>query len=575
MHTFLVFQVRNVRSDQRLTLETALFFDEAGYKLFSPYFENNDDKLKNMLLAYLNGVQALYHHPSLGLPLDIALVRLEVFKVQPTDLPHYYGEREALLDSFCAYNAKHNPPSDEDQSHWDIGLYVSGLDFFAVENGRRSDVTMGLSAVGGICSEKYSCVIAEFGTTNALGKPYPSAGFTSVYVLAHEIGHNLGMHHDSMSNNCPRDGFIMSPSRSVTGETEWSVCSAQIMQKLRSSTCLKDSAGENLMKGMEGDTPGVFWGSKRQCELLLRDGDATAINTATKGVCENLECETPHRTGRYFAGPALDGTSCETGKWCIEGSCVKRSGKVPKVVEGGWSKWSTEKCISGCTQKSKGFQKKHRSCDNPRPVNTDEGCIGPTVEVALCNDEKICHGKKRLTSKELASKKCKEFGHKLKNVDGKQPGFQAPHETGRPWVACSVFCHRKDSSAYYTPRLEFNDVNIDPFLPDGTWCHNDGATDYYCQQHNCLPAENNQLTKSSNNNIEDLKKFVENALPGGENIIDHDNLLQYFSLDKDGKPFPIDLPKTPFFQTKEDEWSSRDYIDLKQSDEVEELQNLF
>ncbi|XP_039276026.1 uncharacterized protein LOC120349628 [Nilaparvata lugens] len=48
--------VRNVRSDQRLTLETALFFDEAGYKLFSPYFENNDDKLKNMLLAYLNGL---------------------------------------------------------------------------------------------------------------------------------------------------------------------------------------------------------------------------------------------------------------------------------------------------------------------------------------------------------------------------------------------------------------------------------------------------------------------------------------------------------------------------------------
>jgi len=47
----------------------------------------------------------------------------------------------------------------------------------------------GLATVGGVCSEKYSCIIAEFGSTDALGKPYPSAGFTSVYILAHEIGH--------------------------------------------------------------------------------------------------------------------------------------------------------------------------------------------------------------------------------------------------------------------------------------------------------------------------------------------------------------------------------------------------
>jgi len=48
---------------------------------------------------------------------------------------------------------------------------------------------MGLATVGGVCLEQYACVIAEFGTTNAFGKPYPSAGFTSVYILAHEIGH--------------------------------------------------------------------------------------------------------------------------------------------------------------------------------------------------------------------------------------------------------------------------------------------------------------------------------------------------------------------------------------------------
>lgn len=48
---------------------------------------------------------------------------------------------------------------------------------------------MGLATVGGVCLDKYACIIAEFGTTNVFGKPYPSAGFTSVYILAHEIGH--------------------------------------------------------------------------------------------------------------------------------------------------------------------------------------------------------------------------------------------------------------------------------------------------------------------------------------------------------------------------------------------------
>lgn len=60
---------------------------------------------------------------------------------------------------------------------------------FAYENGRKNGATMGLATVGGVCLEKYNCIIAELGTTNVYGKPYPSAGFTSVYILAHEIGH--------------------------------------------------------------------------------------------------------------------------------------------------------------------------------------------------------------------------------------------------------------------------------------------------------------------------------------------------------------------------------------------------
>lgn len=39
-----------------LTLELAVFFDEAAYKIFNRYFNGDDKKLHDMLLAYMNGV---------------------------------------------------------------------------------------------------------------------------------------------------------------------------------------------------------------------------------------------------------------------------------------------------------------------------------------------------------------------------------------------------------------------------------------------------------------------------------------------------------------------------------------
>ena len=96
-----------------------------------------------------------------------------------------------------------NVHDDSNPNHWDIALDLSGLDFYAASSG--SKVTMGLATVTGVCDKLYNCVIGEIGVSNSAGKPYPSAGFTSVFVMAHEIGHNLGMHHDG-SSGCARNG---------------------------------------------------------------------------------------------------------------------------------------------------------------------------------------------------------------------------------------------------------------------------------------------------------------------------------------------------------------------------------
>lgn len=64
-----------------------------------------------------------------------------------------------------------------------------------------------------------------------------------------------------------------------------------------------------------GNAPGAVLGAKRQCEVLLRDGDAAPSPSAPASThCSQLTCRTPHRAGFYYAGPALPGTPCGINK---------------------------------------------------------------------------------------------------------------------------------------------------------------------------------------------------------------------------------------------------------------------
>lgn len=391
----------------------------------------------------------------------------------------------------------------------------------------------------------------------------------------------MGMHHDSYGNGCPKDGYIMSASRGTRGETTWSDCSREAAEALpRTKACLLDARNSSEEPSFDHsryrDLPGREWTAKRQCELLLRDKDASAVTLYQ--MCQSLQCETPRRSGYYFAGPALDGTclfvligrspnpvSCPLGTYCASGrEC--RGGECAPVLapddgqkKGSWGEWKEGTCASGCLRKSKGARVRRRFCED-RSRGVAVACKGLHYDVLLCKDEGLCK-KKRRTADEFATIKCGVFSDRLTELDGAAKGLQADHEPNEPWMACAIFCRRRDIAAYYAPRMELNDLGLDPYFPDGTWCHAEEGRDYFCRQHHCLPEDFVFGKKRSGRQLQSSEEL------GPQNARNRlaDRFIKYLASGPDGLPLLTSVSRGIASPPDEDEWIDKDYIELPAS----------
>lgn len=230
-----------------------------------------------------------------------------------------------------------------------------------------------------------------------------------------------------------------------------------------------------------GGYPGVTYTAKVQCEILLRDNDA--YDYRNSDICENLHCRTPNRPGFAFSGPALQGTSCGDEKWCDGGRCVYKkrfttSTTVRPQLE--WSPWDIMRCKSECLKFSRGFQAQRRICLLPRGA-----CQGSSQTINLCDDRRICPTRKSVMT--YGTEMCKKFSSRVSSVDPDGVGLQASYDNLRLWMPCAIYCKRTNSSSYFTPREELNDLGINPYFPDGTFCHREAKENFYCVQHHCLP----------------------------------------------------------------------------------------
>ena len=90
------------RGSSDLTMELAVMVDYKAYKTYYRMFQGDQQRIVNLILAVINGVQALYHFQSLGRELTFSLVHLELH--QSDKVPGHGGEQMRALDTFCKYH---------------------------------------------------------------------------------------------------------------------------------------------------------------------------------------------------------------------------------------------------------------------------------------------------------------------------------------------------------------------------------------------------------------------------------------------------------------------------------------
>uniref|UniRef100_A0A8C9EY67 ADAM metallopeptidase with thrombospondin type 1 motif 17 n=1 Tax=Pavo cristatus TaxID=9049 RepID=A0A8C9EY67_PAVCR len=331
-------------------------------------------------------VYNMFQHQSLGIKVSIRVTKLVLLRSRPAKLSiGHHGERS--LESFCHWQneeyggAKYLgnnqvPGARDDTPPVDAAVFVTRTDF-CVHKDEPCD-TVGIAYLGGVCSAKRKCVLAE------------DNGLNLAFTIAHELGHNMGMSHDDDHPPCAGRSHIMS-GEWVKGrnpsDLSWSSCSRDDLEnflKSKVSTCLlvTDPRSQYAVR-LPHKLPGMHYSADEQCQILFGT-NATFCKNMEHLMCAGLWCLVEGDTScKTKLDPPLDGTECGADKWCRAGECVSKT-PIPEHVDGDWSMWSQwSMCSRTC---GTGVRFRQRKCDNPPPGPGGKNCRGASVEHTVCEN---------------------------------------------------------------------------------------------------------------------------------------------------------------------------------------------
>ncbi|XP_049711744.1 A disintegrin and metalloproteinase with thrombospondin motifs 14 isoform X2 [Elephas maximus indicus] len=410
------------------------------------------EHVQNYVLTLMNIVDEIYHDESLGVHINIALVRLIMVGYHQSLSLIERGDPSRSLEQVCRWAHSQQRQDPGHAEHHDHVIFLTRQDFGP----------SGYAPVTGMCHPLRSCALNH------------EDGFSSAFVVAHETGHVLGMEHDGQGNSCADEtslGSVMAPLvQAAFHRFHWSHCSKlELSRYLPSYDCLLDDPVEPAWP-QPPELLGINYSMDEQCRFDFGTGYQTCTSFRTFEPCNQLWCS--HPDNPYFCktkkGPPLDGTECAPGKWCFKGHCIWKSPEQLYGQDGGWSSWTKfGSCSRSC---GSGVRSRSRSCDSPPPAYGGRPCSGPMFKYQVCNSEE-CPG----PYEDFRAQQCAKRNSYYTYQNTKHTWV--PYEPEDDTQKCELICQSADTGDV---------VFMNQVVHDGTRC---SYRDPYslCARGECVP----------------------------------------------------------------------------------------
>ncbi|XP_052054919.1 A disintegrin and metalloproteinase with thrombospondin motifs 3 [Apodemus sylvaticus] len=380
------------------------------------------EHVQNYLLTLMNIVNEIYHDESLGVHINVVLVRMIMLGYAKSISLIERGNPSRSLENVCRWACQQQKPDPNHAEHHDHAIFLTRQDFGPAG-------MQGYAPVTGMCHPVRSCTLNH------------EDGFSSAFVVAHETGHVLGMEHDGQGNRCGDEtamGSVMAPLvQAAFHRYHWSRCSGQELKRyIHSYDCLLDDPFEHDWPKLP-ELPGINYSMDEQCRFDFGVGYKMCTAFRTFDPCKQLWCS--HPDNPYFCktkkGPPLDGTECAAGKWCYKGHCMWKNANQQKQ-DGNWGSWTKfGSCSRTC---GTGVRFRTRQCNNPTPINGGQDCPGVNFEYQLCNTEEC---QKRF--EDFRAQQCQQRNSHFDYQNTKHHWL--PHEHPDSKKRCHLYCQSKET----------------------------------------------------------------------------------------------------------------------------------